>query len=121
MDQCYLCSQGILYYGLKCQKLVRYPKRQTQFHQDQTQHYWQGINTYQKFSNAYAPSRRGPAQYGTHYHSKIPVSNIIYMVVTSSMWINIFPTTDGVSTIISPRMLVTGVHVNYNNNCRIKF
>ena len=40
---------------------------------------------------------------------------ITEVVVASTIWLNIFPTTDGISATISPRTLVTELNVNYKN------
>jgi hypothetical protein len=46
---------------------------------------------------------------------------IIEMVFLSVFWINAFPHRLGVSQTLSPRTLVTGLHVHYNKHCRIEF
>ena len=51
----------------------------------------------------------------------IPTKMIIEMVTGSAMLLNIFLTTDGISTTISQRNLFTGLHINYKNYFRIEF
>ena len=43
----------------------------------------------------------------------IPTRFIIEMVVASAVWINMFPPTDGITIIFSPRTLVTGLQVKF--------
>ena len=46
---------------------------------------------------------------------KITTRVIVEIVVASTMWINIFPPNDEISTTIIPITLVTGLQVNYKN------
>ena len=50
---------------------------------------------------------------------KILTSIIIYMVTIHSMWLNMFPPTNEISTKISPRTLVTVLQITYKNHFRI--
>ena len=45
--------------------------------------------------------------------NKILTMVIIEIVTDISVWLNIFPTTDGISTTISPRTPITGIQINY--------
>jgi hypothetical protein len=46
---------------------------------------------------------------------------MIEMVRGSVFWLNSFPAKDGVSDKISPRSMITGETIDYNNHCRIEF
>ena len=52
---------------------------------------------------------------------KIPTRIIIEMVTGISMWINMFPHTDSISTERIPRTLVTVLHINYKRHCLNEF
>ena len=41
------------------------------------------------------------------------------LITNAVTWINIFPHADGISNILSPRVIVTGVVANYKTHCRV--
>lgn len=59
--------------------------------------------------------------YGTLPFTPIPTRMIIEMVYCSVFWINAFPYKDGISSELSPRILVTGKLVDYTKHCKIEF
>jgi hypothetical protein len=52
-----------------------------------------------------------------HYPPRL----IIEMVFPSIFWLNAFPHQLGVSQTLSPRTMVTGLHINYTKHCRVAF
>lgn len=59
------------------------------------------------------------------YHSTpfkhYPPCMIVEMVFLTNFWLNAFPKKNGVSTLIIPRTLITGKHIDYNKHCKYKF
>ena len=45
----------------------------------------------------------------------------IEMIYYSVFWLNSFPTTDGISDMLSPHAFVIGTKLNYTKNCRLEF
>jgi hypothetical protein len=41
------------------------------------------------------------------------------IVKQAAMWLNMFPNPDGVSEVLSPRAIVTGIQADFNTHCRI--
>jgi hypothetical protein len=54
-------------------------------------------------------------------YRKMPMQMIAEMVYASVFWLNCFPSSNGVSTSISPRTIVTGQTVDYGKHCRLEF
>jgi hypothetical protein len=52
-----------------------------------------------------------------HYPHRL----IIEMVFLSIFWLNAFPHRLGVSQTLSPRMIVTGLHIDYTKHCQVAF
>jgi hypothetical protein len=52
-----------------------------------------------------------------HYPPRL----IIKMVFLSIFWLNAFPHQLGVSQTLSPRTIVTGLHIDYTKHCRVAF
>jgi hypothetical protein len=50
-----------------------------------------------------------------------PPRMIIEMVFLSVFWLNAFPLCLEISQTLSPRTIVTGLHIDYNKHCRIEF
>jgi hypothetical protein len=50
-----------------------------------------------------------------------PLRMIIEMVFLSVFWVNAFPHKLGISQQLSPRTIVTGLHIDYLKHCRIQF
>lgn len=50
---------------------------------------------------------------------KMPVMMIQHLISGSVFWLNAFLTDQGVSTILSPRMIMTGKSVDYHQHCKI--
>lgn len=51
----------------------------------------------------------------------IPVSMLVELVYFSTMWLNAFPPSGGVSENISPRWIMTGVQFDYTKHCKLPF
>jgi hypothetical protein len=51
---------------------------------------------------------------------KLPTRMIIELVKGSVSWLNMFPANDGISTMHSPRTIITGLQVDYKHHCRIE-
>jgi hypothetical protein len=58
--------------------------------------------------------------YATLPFKKLPVRFIIEMVVGCIMWLNAFPVKGGVSPTISPRAIVTGAGLDYNDHFQMQ-
>ena len=43
------------------------------------------------------------------------------MVYAANYWLNMFPRADGISNILSPRALITGMSADYNCHCCLEF
>ena len=52
---------------------------------------------------------------------KIPTTMITHVVIFSVMWLNFFPPKGGVSSVLSPQAIVTGISPNAEKHCRIPF
>jgi hypothetical protein len=50
-----------------------------------------------------------------------PPRLIIEMVFLSIFWLNAFPHRLGVSQTLSPRTIITGLHIDYTKHCRVAF
>jgi hypothetical protein len=59
--------------------------------------------------------------YNTLPFQQLPTRLIIEMVYTSVFWLNCFPNKNGISTSLSPRAIITGMSIDYNNHCRLEF
>ena len=55
------------------------------------------------------------------YRKHVPKGITIGMVNCTTMWLNGFPRKGSISKTISPCMLTTGVHLDYNAHCRCEF
>jgi hypothetical protein len=52
----------------------------------------------------------------------MPSHMIVEMVTSATFWLNMFPPTDGISKVISPRGIILGLTVDYNNEqCKLEF
>jgi hypothetical protein len=51
---------------------------------------------------------------------KMPNRMITKMVYTSVFWLNMSPTSDGVSTTLSPLTIVAGLGLDYTNHCHLE-
>ena len=52
---------------------------------------------------------------------KIPGIITIDLVMMAAFWIHAFPTYDGVSPTLSLQPITTGLDIDYNNHCKLKF
>ena len=52
---------------------------------------------------------------------KIPPRMLIELIYYSNFWNNAFPNKNGVSETISPRTIVTGQEINYEQHCKLEF
>jgi hypothetical protein len=46
---------------------------------------------------------------------------IIKMAHASVFWLNMFPASDGVSDILSPRGIIVGLKMDYKKHCQLEF
>jgi hypothetical protein len=46
---------------------------------------------------------------------------VIEMVHSSVFWLNMFPASDGVSDVLSPRAIIVGLKLDYNKHCQLEF
>jgi hypothetical protein len=59
--------------------------------------------------------------YNTIPFKRLPSCMIIEMAHASVIWLNMFPASDGVSDVLSPRGLVVGLRLDYNKHCQLEF
>jgi hypothetical protein len=59
--------------------------------------------------------------YNTVPFKRMPSRMIIEMAHASVFWLNMFPASDGVSDIVSPRGLIIGLKLDYNKHCQLEF
>jgi hypothetical protein len=52
---------------------------------------------------------------------RLPARIVTEMVYASTFWLNAFPHPDGVSDILSPRNIVTGLSIDFQRHCRLEF
>jgi hypothetical protein len=50
-----------------------------------------------------------------------PLTMLMDLVYSTTIWLNAFPPKDGVSSHISPRNIITGITFDYNKHCRAQF
>ena len=53
--------------------------------------------------------------------TQMPQSLIIEMVYAANYWLNMFPKADGISDMLCPHALVTGMSADYNCHCHLEF
>jgi hypothetical protein len=46
---------------------------------------------------------------------------IVEMVLSATLWLNMFPHNDGISDVISPRGIIIGMTIDYAKHCRLEF
>jgi hypothetical protein len=51
----------------------------------------------------------------------MPARMLVEMVKASVFWLNTFPSSDGVSDTMSPRLLIVGFNVDYAKHCKLEF
>jgi hypothetical protein len=59
--------------------------------------------------------------YDTLQFTNQPAQLIVEMVYTSVFWLYSFPNRYGISTQYSPRTIVAGQQIDYNNHCQMEF
>jgi hypothetical protein len=59
--------------------------------------------------------------YNTLPYSRIPRLMLSRLVGNAVFWLNAFPHSDGVSSTMSPRYLLTGKHIDYHKHVRLEF
>lgn len=59
--------------------------------------------------------------YNTLPFKRLPARIVIEMVYASTFWLNAFPHPDGVSNVLSPRSIVTGLSIDFHHHCRLEF
>ena len=52
---------------------------------------------------------------------KYPCWLIIEMVYTQKFWLNAFPHVDGISQMMSPKEIITGLKVQFLQHCKLEF
>ena len=55
------------------------------------------------------------------YLTKLPKLMIIGLVYEVTKWLNVFPVSNSVSALYSPRTIVTGRKLDWNKDCKIEF
>jgi hypothetical protein len=53
--------------------------------------------------------------------TKIPGRMVAELIYNCVFWLNSFPAGDGVSNTLSPRAIVTGSHIDFNQHCKLEF
>ncbi len=51
----------------------------------------------------------------------IPLTMLIELIYSSTLWINAFPPKGGVSSTLSPRNIMTGIQFDYRKHYRLQF
>jgi hypothetical protein len=64
---------------------------------------------------------RVQSYYNTIPFTSMPPRMMIELVHYCNFWLNSFPNEDGVSRSLSPRLIVTGNHINYLKHCKLEF
>ncbi len=64
---------------------------------------------------------RARAVYNTLLFQRLPARMVIELVYSCTFWLNAFPHPDGVSDVLSPRNIVSGLGIDFNKHCRIEF
>jgi Zinc knuckle len=64
---------------------------------------------------------RARSIYNTLPFKQLPPRLVIELVYYCTFWLNSFPNYNGVSTTLSPRTIVTGLTIDYNNHCQLEF
>jgi hypothetical protein len=59
--------------------------------------------------------------YNTLPFRQMPPHIIIKMVYYSVFWLNMFPANNGISTTMSPRIIIAGLKLDYTKHCQLKF
>jgi hypothetical protein len=59
--------------------------------------------------------------YNTLPFQQLPTRLIIEMVYMSVFWLNCFPNRNGVTNILSPQAIITGMLIDYNDHCQLEF
>ena len=55
------------------------------------------------------------------YKNNMPKIIVIELVKNCVMWINSFPSDNGISCIYSPRTIMSGIKMDYNKHCKLPF
>jgi hypothetical protein len=53
-------------------------------------------------------------------YKRMPARILVEMVQASVFWLNTFPSSDGVSDTMSPRLLIVGFNVDYAKHCKLE-
>ncbi len=61
------------------------------------------------------------AIYNTLPFQKMPSRLLIEMVYSSVFWLNSFPANDGLSSELSPRTIITGMQLDFDKHCKLRF
>jgi hypothetical protein len=64
---------------------------------------------------------RARAVYNTLPFQRLPARMIIELIYYCTFWLNAFPHPDGVSDVLSPRNIVSGLGIDFNKHCKIEF
>jgi hypothetical protein len=59
--------------------------------------------------------------YNTVPFKRMPSRMVVEMVHASVFWLNMFPASDGVSDVLSPRGIIVGLKLDYNKHCQLEF
>jgi hypothetical protein len=59
--------------------------------------------------------------YNTLPFKRVPARMVVEMVFYGTFWLNSFPPTDGISTVLCPRALIVGTQLDYTKHCQLEF
>jgi hypothetical protein len=59
--------------------------------------------------------------YNTVPFKRMPTTMVVEMVHASVFWLNMFPSSDGVSDTLSPTGIIVGLKLDYNTHCQVEF
>jgi hypothetical protein len=64
---------------------------------------------------------RARCVYNTVPFKRMPPRMVMEIVHASVFWLNMFPASDGVSDVLSPRGIIVGLKLDYNKHCQLEF
>jgi hypothetical protein len=59
--------------------------------------------------------------YNTLPFKHVPAHMVVEMVYYGMFWLNSFPPTDGMSTVLGPWALIVGTQLDYTKHCQLEF
>jgi hypothetical protein len=64
---------------------------------------------------------RVQATYNTLPFQRVPAQMVIELIHYCTFWLNAFPHTEGMSDVLSPHAIVSGLSINYTKHCCIEY